>query len=314
MRFNDKIYVAGHNGFIGNSLIRKLNKSNLVTAGHNELDLTDQVKVDEFFQKHRPKYVFLAAGKVGGILLNKKYPSDLINENLAIQLNVLRAAHNADVEKLILFGSSCMYPAMCQMPMNESMVMSARPEVSSLAYAVAKLAGMQMCLAYNEQYGFNRFITVIPNSGYGPHDNFNSETGHVIASLISKFHAAKVDNLKSIQLWGTGSPLREFVHVDDIADACIHLMENETTSLQTPVNIGTGREVSIKTLAQLIARVVDYRGLVSWDDSKPDGAPRKLLDSSRIKSFGWSAKIDLEKGLKDTYDWFVSNDPRCQFP
>jgi GDP-L-fucose synthase len=201
-----------------------------------------------------------------------------------------------------------MYPATGQMPMSESMLMSARPEISSLSYAVAKLAGMQMCLAYNQQYGCNRFITVIPNSGYGPHDNFDSETGHVIASLMSKFHAAKVNNLSSVDLWGSGSPLREFVHVDDIADACIYLMESETALLQTPVNIGTGQEVSIKALADLIAATVDYRGIVKWDDSKPDGAPRKLLDSGRLESFGWRAKIELKKGLKDTYDWFVSHD------
>jgi len=305
-----RIYVAGHTGLIGSAVKRALDRSgfsNLITAFHRNLQLTDTLSVDSFFDSAKPEFVVLAAGRVGGIVENQTYPADFMNTNLAIQLNVLRAAHRVGVRKLILFASSCMYPRECAQPMQESALFSGYPEPTSLAYAVSKLAGMQMCLAYNQQYGEKRFIPVIPNSAFGPNDNFDLKSGHVLSALIRRFHEAKKAETPSITLWGSGNPRREFIHADDIADACLALLEGDTSQLQFPLNLGTGKDFSIRELAETIANVVGYTGKLEWDTSKPDGASRKLLDSSRLLTFGWRPNVDFMAGLKSTYQWYLDS-------
>ena len=308
MNESSKIYIAGHSGLIGSALLNKLQSlgyQNLLLPSHQELELTNRQSVFDFFLSNKPEYVILAAGRVGGIVENRSHPADFISTNIAIQQNVIDAAHQCEVKKFIYFGSSCMYPKECNQPMSEDALYSGKPEPTSLAYAVAKMAGLQTCLAYNQQYGVKRFIPVIPNSAYGPGDNFDPSTGHVLSSLISKFHAAKVNEAKEVGLWGSGSPKREFIHVDDIAEACIKLLTSDIQDLDLPVNLGSGADISIKDLANLISRVVGYQGRVEWDSSKPDGAPRKLLDSSRVNEFGWSPKVPFEEGVRGTYEWYV---------
>jgi GDP-L-fucose synthase len=310
MNRTDKIFVAGHTGLIGSAVVRRLqNKgfTNLLFRRHADLELTDAAAVDCFFAEHSPKYVVLAAGIVGGIIENQTYPADFIATNLAIQLNVLKTAHRSGVRKLIFFGSSCMYPRECPQPMAETALLSGHPEPTSLAYAISKLAGLQMCLAYNQQYDEQRFIPVIPNSAFGPNDNFDPTSGHVLSSLIRRFHEARQAGAQSLTLWGSGTPRREFIHADDIADACIALLAGDTTTLALPLNLGTGRDFSIREIAETIARVVGYSGAIAWDTSKPDGAPRKLLDSSRLRAFGWQPAVNFEEGLKDTYQWYRDN-------
>lgn len=310
MKTSNSIYVAGHRGLIGSALVRRLRATgyeNLLLRDHADLELTDTMAVDGFFDEYRPDYVLLAAGRVGGIVENQTYPADFINVNLAIQLNVLRAAQRIGVNKLILFGSSCMYPRECPQPMPEQFLLSGKPEPTSLAYAISKLAGLQMCLAYNKQYGEQRFIPVIPNSAYGPNDNFDPKAGHVLSVLIRRFHEAKTSGTDSIALWGSGNPRREFIHADDIADACLWLLSNDVSALELPVNIGVGQDYSIRELAEAIARVVGYTGKIEWDTTKPDGAPRKLLDSARIHALGWKASVNFEEGLKNTYEWYLAN-------
>jgi GDP-L-fucose synthase len=310
MDTSSRIYVAGHRGLIGSAVVRKLaggNFANVLTASHQDLDLTEALAVDRFFDSVRPEYVVLAAGRVGGIIENQTYPADFMNTNLAIQLNVLRAAHRCGVRKLILFASSCMYPRECPQPMSETALFSGCPEPTSRAYAVSKLAGMQMCLAYNQQYGENRFIPVIPNSVFGPNDDFNPVSGHVLSALIRRFHEAKEAGKPSVMLWGSGNPRREFIHADDVADACVALLEGDPSQLQFPLNVGTGKDVSIRELAESIAKVVGYTGRLEWDAGKPDGAPRKLLDSSRLLAFGWRPKVNFMAGLKSTYQWYLAN-------
>lgn len=305
-----RIYVAGHAGLIGSALCRRLAREgcgDVLTRTRAELDLRDSAAVEDFFRAHRPEYVLLAAGRVGGIVENQTYPADFMDENIAIQLNVLRAARQVEVRRLILFGSSCMYPRECPQPMAEDVLLSARPEPTSLPYAIAKLAGTYMCLAYNKQYGENRYIPVIPNSAYGPHDNFDPKSGHVLSSLMARFHEARTRAAAAVTLWGSGSPRREFVHADDIADACVHLLDYDVSTLQLPLNIGVGSDLSIRELAGKIASVVGYQGRLEWDSDKPDGAPRKLLDSSRLRAAGWSPRIGIDEGLRDTYAWYVSN-------
>ena len=310
MKSSDLIYVAGHEGLIGTAIVRILQSScynNLLLRTHQELELTNTLLVDQFFDKYKPKYVFLAAGKVGGIVENKTYPADFIRTNLNIQLNVMNAAQKNNINKLIFFGSSCMYPRECEQPMAEDILLSGQPEPTSIAYAIAKLAGLQMCLAYNKQFNEQRFIPVIPNSAYGPYDNFDPHSGHVLSALITRFHKAKSEGTKSVTLWGSGNPRREFIHADDIAKASLWLMENDTKHIPLPINIGVDYDVSIKELALTIAHIVGYEGVIDWDLSKPDGTPRKLLDSSRMRSLGWKPEIDFKDGLKETYNWYLKH-------
>ena len=305
MHSTSRIYVAGHTGLIGSAVVRRLGAagfSQLQLRTHAELDLTDAVAVERFFEQTMPEYVILAAGRVGGIIENQTYPADFMNQNLAIQLNVLRAAHRANVQRLILFASSCMYPRECPQPMAEDALLSGRPEPTSMAYAVSKLAGMQMCLAYNQQYGGTRFVPVIPNSAYGPNDNFDPASGHVLSALIRRFHEAKAARRASVTLWGSGTPRREFVHADDIADACIHLLGADLAGTPLPLNIGVGNDMSIRELAECVAAVVGYTGVVEWDTSNPDGAPRKLLDSARMRGLGWKPRSDFVQSLRATYN------------
>ena len=304
---NAIIFVAGQSGLIGSAMVRKLEYagySQFIAPPRRELNLRDALQVSNFFDEVRPEYVVLAAGRVGGIVENQEHPADFIQENLAMQLNVLNSACRCGVRKLILYGSSCMYPRDCRQPMAEEILLTGRPEATSLPYAIAKLAGTYMCLAYNKQYGEKRFLPVIPNSAYGPNDNFDPNSGHVLSALMARFHAAKEANLDSVTLWGSGLPRREFVHADDIADACLHLLEEDVSALEFPVNIGVGYDISIKDLAEELADVVGYKGRLEWDRSKPDGAPRKLLDSARLEAFGWKPKVKLSDGLLSTYKWY----------
>lgn len=310
MNKQDKIFVAGHTGLIGSAVCRRLEShgyNNLLRASHQKLDLTDVKATNDFFKEHRPDYVVLAAGRVGGIVENKTFPANFINDNLHIQLNVLQAAHSIDVKRLILFGSSCMYPRVCEQPMAEDVLLTGKPEPTSSAYAISKLAGLELCEAYNRQYGGQRFVSLIPNSAYGPNDNFDPKSGHVLSALINRFHEAKTAGFDKLTLWGTGSPRREFVFSDDIAEACIFILENELLDLAMPINVGVGEDYSIKELAEQIAKITGYQGTIEWDISKPDGAPRKLLDSRRINDYGWQAKVNLNEGLKCTYEWFLAN-------
>jgi len=310
VHINSSIYIAGHTGLIGSAIVRRLQRAgynNLIIEDHDKLELTDSVAVDHFFQEHAPEYVILAAGRVGGIVENKSYPADFINTNLSIQLNVFRAAQQVEVSRLIFFASSCMYPREYPQPMAEGALLSGKPEPTSLAYATSKLAGLQMCLAYNQQYGEKRFIPLIPNSAFGPNDNFDPESGHVLSALIRRFHEAKESNADVVTLWGSGEPRREFIHSDDIADAVLFLLNEEVGHLELPLNIGTGADFSILELANKVASVVGYNGKIEWDLTKPDGAPRKLLDSSRIKNFGWQPKINFNQGLQETYQWYLDH-------
>jgi GDP-L-fucose synthase len=315
MHKSSRIYIAGHTGLIGSAIMRIFNQhgfDNVISFSHRELNLCDSIAVDSFFDSMKPEYVVLAAGKVGGITENQSYPADFININLAIQLNVLRAAQRNHVRKLILFGSSCMYPRECPQPMPETALFSGYPEPTSLAYAVSKLAGIQMCLAFNKQYGGGCFIPVIPNTAFGPKDNFDPKSGHVLPALIRRFHEAKQANAPSVMLWGSGNPRREFVYVDDIAHACLSLFEGDTSQLQFPLNLGTGKDYSIRELAKIIANIVQYSGEIDWDRSKPDGAPQKLLDSGKLLSYGWRPKIDFVTGLRLTYDWYLKHSQMSQ--
>ena len=304
------IYIAGHTGLIGSAMMRLLTErgfDNLIVCPHEVLDLTDSNAVKQFFDRHTPQYVVLAAGKVGGILENQAHPADFLTANLSIQLNVLSSALRAGVKKTILFGSSCMYPREADQPMSEAALLSGIPEPTSLAYAIAKLTGVQMCLAYNEQVGEQRFLPVIPNSVYGPNDDFNIESAHVLSALVHRLHVARSSKAQSLTLWGTGSPRREFIHADDVAAACLMLLDSDTTRLDLPLNLGVGYDCSIKELAEKIARVVGFDGTIEWDSTKPDGALRKLLDSRRMSNFGWRPVVNLHDGLHSTYRWFLEN-------
>ncbi len=307
MKKHSKIYIAGHRGLVGSAIISRLKAegySNIITSMHSELDLTRQREVEEFFDKQRPDYVFLAAAKVGGIWANNTYRADFIYSNLTIQTNVIHACHYYKVDKLLFLGSSCIYPKHCPQPMKEEHLLSGYLESTNEPYAIAKIAGIKMCQAYNRQYG-SRFISVMPTNLYGPNDNFDSETSHVLPALIRKFHEAKITGSDEVVLWGTGKPKREFLHVDDLADACIYLMDNYEDS--TIINIGVGHDQTIRQLAELIAGVVGFDGALTFDSTKPDGTFQKLLDVSRIESLGWKAKVSLEQGIADTYKWYVEN-------
>jgi GDP-L-fucose synthase len=306
MNKNSKIYVAGHKGLIGSAIIRKLNRlsyQNVITRTRKALDLSDNKKVERFLSREKPEYVILAAARVGGIYANSTYPAEFIYENLAIQNNVIELAHRFKVKKLLFLASSCIYPKNCKQPIKENCLMTGAIEPSNEPYAVAKLAGIKMCQAFNKQYGAN-FISVVPANVYGVNDHFD-ENGHVLAALIEKIFQAKKNNSKSVSIWGTGRPKREFFFVDDLADACIFLLKNYHQA--DLINIGTGQETSITQLARRIKEVVGFRGDLVFDKSKPDGNLRRVLDNSKISAMGWEAQTNLEKGLAVTWEWYKNN-------
>lgn len=307
MNKNSKIYVAGHRGLVGSAIVRNLQSkgyTNIITRTHSELDLTDQQAVRRFFEEEKPEYVFLAAAKVGGIHANNTYPADFIYDNLMIECNVIKAAHDFNVKKLLFLGSSCIYPKMAPQPIKEEYLLSGYLEPTNEAYAIAKIAGLKMCQYFKKQYGDN-FISCMPTNLYGPNDNFDLQNSHVLPALIRKFHEAKVENKPYVEVWGTGTPRREFLYVDDMADACVFLMENYDG--EETVNIGTGEDVTIKELAEIIKEVVGYEGELNFDTSKPDGTPRKLLDVSKLNKLGWKYKIELRDGIEKSYKWYLEN-------
>jgi len=307
MDLTSKIYVAGHRGLVGSALLRALQSggyTNLLTRTRQELDLLDPVQVNTFFHSEKPDYAFLAAAKVGGIHANNTFGADFIYENLMIQTNVIKAAHDAQVKKMLFLGSSCIYPRDCPQPIKEEYFLDGKPEKTNEPYAAAKIAGILTCQAFHKQYGDN-FISVMPTNLYGPNDNFDLQTSHVFPALLRRFHEAKMSNVPTVTVWGTGSPKREFLHVDDLASACLHLMK--TYNDPSIVNIGTGEDISIKDFAELVKEVVGYPGQIVWDSSKPDGTPRKLLDVTKINQLGWKAAIDVRQGLAATYTWFVEH-------
>jgi GDP-L-fucose synthase len=300
-----KIYVAGHRGMVGSALVRGLNNrgyQNLITRTRQQLDLLDQAAVHSFLKLAKPDYIFLAAAKVGGIHANNTYPADFLYQNLAIENNIIHGAFEAGVQQLMFLGSSCIYPRDCPQPIREEYLLSGPLEQTNEAYAIAKIAGLKLCEAYNRQHG-TRYLSVMPTNLYGPNDNFDLATSHVLPALLRKIHEAKTSKSAAVTVWGSGSPLREFLHVDDMADACIHLMELDTRS--GLFNVGLGSDVSIKNLAETIMRVVGFAGKLEFDRSKPDGTPRKLLDVSQMSALGWRAKRTLEDGIRDTYNWYV---------
>ncbi|RKQ88839.1 GDP-L-fucose synthase [Brockia lithotrophica] len=304
---SSKIYVAGHRGLVGSAIYRKLQAegyTNLVVRSRSELDLTNQQQVYDFFARERPEYVFLAAAKVGGILANNTYPADFIRDNLLIQTNVIDAAYRYGVKKLLFLGSSCIYPKFAPQPMKEEYLLSGKLEPTNEPYAIAKISGIIMCQSYRRQYGFNA-ISLMPTNLYGPGDNFDLETSHVLAALIRKFAEAKESGAQEVVVWGTGTPRREFLHVDDLADAALFLMLNYDDG--EIVNVGVGEDISISELAELVADVVGYRGKIVYDTSKPDGTPRKLLDVSKLTALGWRPRISLRYGIRQTYEWYLSN-------
>lgn len=304
---NSKIYVVGHTGLLGSALLRRLENdgcANIVKKTHQELDLLCRGEVENFFKTEKPQYVILAAAKVGGIHANCTYPAQFIYENLTIQINVIHSAYLNGVEKLLFFGSACSYPRDCRQPMKEEYLLSGRLEPTNEPYAAAKIAGIKMCQAYNKQYGTS-FICATPTNVYGPNDNFDTNNSHVIPALIMKFHNAKIKDQESVILWGTGSPVREFIYADDLAEACLFLMKNYYST--EIINIGSGEEISIKNLAYLIKDVIGYHGEITFDTSKPDGAPRKVLDGSKLKNLGWETKTSLKEGICKTYQWYLKH-------
>lgn len=307
MNKTDKIYIAGHRGLVGSAIIRNLEKNgynNLLLRTSKELDLTSQADVNQFFETEKPDYVFLAAAKVGGIHANDTYPADFIKVNLQIQTNVIDAAYRNETKKLLFLGSSCIYPKLAPQPMKEEYLLTGELEPTNEWYAIAKIAGIKMCQAYKKQYGFNA-ISLMPTNLYGPGDNFNLANSHVMPALIRKFHDAKEQGNKSVEVWGTGAPKREFLHVDDMADATVFLMNNYDG--EQFVNVGVGEDVSIRELAEIVKETVGFQGELKFDSSKPDGTPRKLLDVTKLNEAGWRAKINLEDGVKTTYQWFLDN-------
>lgn len=304
MEKTSKIYVAGHRGMVGSAILRFLEKeqyTQLIYKTRSELDLLDAVAVAEFFEKERPEYVFLAAAKVGGILANNTYPAEFIYDNLTIQSNIIHQSYQHGVKKLLFLGSSCIYPKHCTQPIKESYLLTGKLEPTNEAYAIAKIAGIKMCQSYNRQYG-TRFISAMPTNLFGYNDNFHPENSHVVAALIRRIHEAKVKKIPEVEIWGTGTPKREFLFVDDLAEACIFLMNNYTENQH--INIGTGLEISIKEFAELIRDIIGADVSFTFNTDKPDGTPRKVMDVSRINALGWKAKTSLEEGLKDVYKWY----------
>lgn len=306
MNKSARIYVAGHRGLVGSAIVRRFQElgfHNLLQPTRQELDLTCQSATSAWFRDNRPDYVFLAAAKVGGILANSTYPADFIRENLLIQTNVISGAFESKTKKLVFLGSSCIYPKFAPQPIQESALLTGPLEPTNQWYAIAKISGLMMCQAYRRQYGFNA-ISVMPTNLYGPGDNFDLVNSHVLPALIRKFHTAKVNDEPSVMVWGTGTPRREFLHVDDLADAVIFLANHYDD--EELVNVGPGYDVTIAELAEMVKEIVGYQGTILFDESKPDGTPRKLMDSSRLSSLGWKPKRDLREGLQSTYEWFLS--------
>lgn len=313
MKKDAKIYIAGHSGLVGSAIHRALLEqgyTNIVFEPHSRLDLLSRDQTNVFFATVKPEYVFLAAAKVGGIATNKNRPADFIYENLTIQNNVIHAAYKFNVKKLLFLGSSCIYPKFSKQPIREEYLLSGKLEPTNDAYAIAKIAGIIMCKSYNYQYGTN-FIAAMPTNLYGQNDNFDLETSHVLPAMINKFHTAKKNNKRTVELWGTGTPRREFLYIDDMADAMLFMMNNFDKNHNNPgdlfLNVGTGNEIAINDLASLVARIVGFEGSIIWNTAMPDGTPKKLLDVTRINSLGWKAKTSLEEGIKVTYEWFVRN-------
>ena len=307
MKLESRVYIAGHQGLVGSAIFKQLEcegYKNLITRTRSELDLREAREVNEFFEAEKPEYVFLAAAKVGGILANDTYPADFLSENLAIELNAIEAAYRHGAKKLLFLGSSCIYPKFTPQPMKEEYLLTGKLEPTNESYAIAKIAGVKLCQAFKKQYGAD-FISVMPTNLYGPEDNFDLKASHVLPALIRKAHEAKERNEPYITVWGTGTPRREFLHVNDLADACIYLMKAYSGS--EPVNIGLGEDIGIGELAELVCDVVDYRGGIVYDTAKPDGTPRKLLDVSKLHSLGWQAKIPLREGIEQTYSWYLRN-------
>jgi len=305
MNLDSKVYIAGHRGMVGSAIERFLRSkgfSNIITRTSTELDLRNQQAVHDFFKSEQPDYVFLEAAKVGGIMANNTYRADFIYENLMIEANIIHAAFLYKVQKLLFLGSSCIYPKMAPQPLKEESLLTGLLEHTNEPYAIAKISGIKLCEAYRDQYGCN-FISAMPTNLYGPNDNYDLQKSHVLPAMIRKFHNAKVNGAPRVELWGDGSPLREFLHVDDLAEACVHLMENYDEKLF--VNVGTGTDLSIKELAILVKDIIGYDGEIIWDSSKPNGTPRKLMDVSRINEFGWKHKIDLPTGISKVYEDFL---------
>ena len=309
MNKNSKIYIAGHNGMVGASLVRKLQTqgcSNIVVRTSKELDLRRQSDTEDFFASEKPEYVFLAAARVCGILANSTYKADFIYDNQMIASNVIHASYKYGVKKLLNLGSSCIYPKLAPQPLKEEYLLTGPLEPTNEPYAIAKISAIKLCRYYNEQHGTN-YLSVMPTNLYGTHDNFDLETSHVLPALIRKFHEAKERKNDSVALWGTGQPQREFLYVDDLADACVHLMQRyDYRDVGEFVNVGTGEDISIKNLAELVRRSIGFEGKVIWDSTKPDGTPRKLLDISRIRSLGWKHRIGLEEGIGKSYAWYLT--------
>jgi GDP-L-fucose synthase len=307
MNKESKIYVAGHRGLVGSAIVRRLEETgytNLVYKTSKELDLRDKNAVDSFFAEEKPEFVFLAAAKVGGIIANNVYPADFIRDNLLIQTNIIDAAYRNNVTKLLFLGSTCIYPKMAPQPLKEEYLLTGELEPTNEPYAIAKIAGIKMCESYNRQYG-TQYISVMPTNLYGENDNFDLHTSHVLPALIRKFHEAKENNKPVVEVWGTGTPKREFLYSDDLADACVYLMN--TYSGNEIVNIGVGEDIAIKDLAEKVKATVGYTGAIQFDISKPDGTPRKLVDVTRLNSLGWKANTSLDEGLKKAYHWFLNN-------
>jgi GDP-L-fucose synthase len=308
LKLDSKIYVAGHRGLVGSAIVRMLNNkgfTNIVFRTSKELDLRDKFAVDQFFAEEKLEFVFLAAAKVGGIVANNEYPADFIRDNLLIQTNIIDAAYRNNVEKLLFLGSTCIYPKMAPQPLKEEYLLTGLLEPTNEPYAIAKIAGIKMCESYNRQYG-TQYISVMPTNLYGENDNFDLHTSHVLPALIRKFHEAKESNAEFVEVWGTGTPMREFLYADDLADACIYLMNNYTGN--EIVNIGVGEDIAIKQLAETIKEVVGFTGEIKFDTTKPDGTPRKLVDVTKLNSLGWKATTSLDEGLKKAYQWFLENE------
>ncbi len=316
-----RIYVAGHQGMVGSAIVRTLQQQgyrHVITRSHADLDLCNQAAVQAFFQQEQIDVLFLAAAKVGGILANNRYPAEFIFQNLIMECNVIHAAYGTGVGTLLFLGSSCIYPKNAQQPMKESALMTGTLEPTNEPYAIAKIAGIKLCESYNRQYDVD-YRSVMPTNLYGPNDNFHRQNSHVIPAMIRRFHEAKMKRTSAVVVWGTGRPRREFLHVDDLASACLHVMRlsretycSHTEPMLSHINVGAGTDVTIEGLAEMIRGVVDYRGEIVFDSGKPDGAPRKLLDVSKLQALGWTARIPLDQGLKSTYEWYVNHSNKAR--